>query len=50
MADIRATPQAQEQDAIFRGTGGGELSLKANTKDTMLTALVDGGFVHRFRG
>jgi transketolase len=28
MADIRATPQAQEQDAIFRGTGGGELSLK----------------------
>ena len=28
MADIRATPQAQEQDAIFRGTGGGEISLK----------------------
>ena len=28
MADTRATPQAQEQDAIFRGTGGGEISLK----------------------
>jgi transketolase len=28
MGDIRAAPQAQEQDAIFRGTGGGEISLK----------------------
>jgi transketolase len=28
MAEIRATPQAQEQDAIFRGTGGGDVSLK----------------------
>ncbi|MGH6930054.1 MAG: hypothetical protein ACREEV_17185, partial [Dongiaceae bacterium] len=28
MADVRATPGAQEQDAIFRGTGGGDVSLK----------------------
>src|SRR5215813_5661018 len=28
MADRPVVPQAQEQDAIFRGTGGGEISLK----------------------
>jgi transketolase len=28
MSDTPAAPQAQEQDAIFRGTGGGEISLK----------------------
>ena len=28
MADTRATRETQEQDAIFRGTGGGEISLK----------------------
>jgi transketolase len=28
MADVRSTSQAQEQDAIFRGTGGGDVSLK----------------------
>ena len=28
MADVRAKEQAQEQDAIFRGTAGGDVSLK----------------------